>query len=112
MIPSISSSEERKETPTFPRRHTMDNLIRRLRLHAFPGATDRHCRVIVIAIASRLRRRLYLRWTVQKNPGCIFCTLQKNPGCMRWTVQKKPGCILCVGVGVGVAGWVRLLARD
>lgn len=36
---------------------------------------------------------LYLRWTVQKKPGCIF-----------WTVQKIPGCILYDGLGR--VGWV------
>jgi hypothetical protein len=49
---------------------------------------------------------LYLRWTVQKKPGCIRWTVQKKPGCIRWTVQKNPGCILCGGGELGGgAGW-------
>ena len=45
-------------------------------------------------------------WTVQKKPGCIFCTVQKKPGCIRWTVQKNPGCIL--GGGGGLVGGDRV----
>jgi hypothetical protein len=95
MLFGRAGSESKQSSHSQAGRHVVNDLIWRFRLTQLPAAVDQHCRVAVS------RGDLYLRWTVQKNPGCIFWTVQKKPGCMRCTVQKNPGCILS-----DVDGWL------